>query len=433
MDLRLTVETPAGTTRDVLVELEPSTPIRALLEALALESGLRSQTVSVASCRRTGELLHGAAPVGGADLRDGDVLTLELSAADAPTAAHARPPDGSDDEAIGDLVVVGGSLMGTRVALAPGAYVVGRGPGADVVLSDASLSRRHLRVVVGDDGVEVGDLGSSNGTFLDGVALTEPRALRAGDTLEAGRTLLAFEPRDGEAAREPAARDGVVAFNRPPRIVAGRDLPRVSVPAPPSRREARGLPLGAALVPLVIAGVLYAVTKSPVMLVLGAMTPAMALHTWWDSRRRDRRAEGEAQAGFERRLEEAEATVSEERAREARQLREAALRRRRAPRPRAPSLSPRCGSAARATRTSSCCASASPTSARGSRPRSGAAATRRCRRPPRRGSGRTRCCPRCRSPRRPPVSRWWAGPRTSRRSGAGWRSRSPPCTARPTS
>jgi hypothetical protein len=41
VDLRLTVEPPGLPARDVLVELDPGTPVRALLEALALESGLR--------------------------------------------------------------------------------------------------------------------------------------------------------------------------------------------------------------------------------------------------------------------------------------------------------------------------------------------------------------------------------------------------------
>jgi S-DNA-T family DNA segregation ATPase FtsK/SpoIIIE len=267
--------------------------------------------------------MYGGRPVGDLDLRDGDVVALEL-AGEGATASHGRPGDAADDEAVADLVVLGGSLSGTRVALAPGAYVVGRGPGADVVLADASLSRRHLRVVVGDEGIEVGDLGSSNGTFVDGVALTEPRSLRAGETLEAGRTLLAFEPRDGDGTRQVAARDGVVAFNRPPRIMRGKDFAGISVPAPPARREARRLPLGAALIPLAVASLMYVVTKSPVMLVLGVMTPAMAMYSWWDSRRRDRHVEGHAQATFDRRVDEAEAAVAAARAREAQHLREAA-------------------------------------------------------------------------------------------------------------
>jgi len=267
---------------------------------------MRSQTVSAGTCRRTGELLHGNRPTGGVDLRHGDVVALEAATPDAATAAHAFAADDEEDEAIADLVVVGGTLMGTRVSLTPGAYVLGRGPGADVVLEDASLSRRHLRVVVGHDGVEVGDLGSSNGTFLDGVALAKPRRLFPGDRLEAGRTLLTVEARDGKQRSGTTTRNGVVPFNRPPRIVRRAEPPRIALPAPPSAREPRSVPIAASLIPLVIAGVMYALTKSPAMLMLGAMTPAMAMYSWWESKRREERSEARTRETFARRLDEAE-------------------------------------------------------------------------------------------------------------------------------
>jgi S-DNA-T family DNA segregation ATPase FtsK/SpoIIIE len=260
--------------------------------------------VSAGSGRRTGELLHGSQPVGGIDLRHGDVVALETAGPDSATAAHDLGPD-ADDEAVADLVVVGGMLMGTRVALAPGSYVVGRGPGADVVLGDASLSRRHLRVVVGHDGVEVGDLGSSNGTFLDGVALAAPRRLARGETLEAGRTLLAIEPREDGAAGA-TSRNGVVPFNRPPRIVRRPDAGPIAVPAPPAGRTPRSLPIGASLIPVATAALMYALTNSPAMLMIGAMTPAMALYSWWEAKRTDDRSVARARKVFERRLDAAE-------------------------------------------------------------------------------------------------------------------------------
>ena len=66
------------------------------------------------------------------------------------------------------LVVVGGQDSGKAFELAPGEYVVGRSTGADVLLLDESVSRRHALMTVTDDGVTVLDLGSHNGTHVNG-------------------------------------------------------------------------------------------------------------------------------------------------------------------------------------------------------------------------------------------------------------------------
>jgi DNA-binding winged helix-turn-helix (wHTH) protein len=65
-----------------------------------------------------------------------------------------------------------------RFALAPGETIVGRDPGAAISIPDQSVSRRHAVVRVSDDGVTVEDLGSKNGTFVQGerVRATYPLA-----------------------------------------------------------------------------------------------------------------------------------------------------------------------------------------------------------------------------------------------------------------
>jgi len=49
--------------------------------------------------------------------------------------------------------------------------IVGREDGADVVIDNPSVSRRHAEIRLGDDGWEVQDLGSSNGTFIRGTKI----------------------------------------------------------------------------------------------------------------------------------------------------------------------------------------------------------------------------------------------------------------------
>src|SRR5712692_5024358 len=60
------------------------------------------------------------------------------------------------------------------IELQPGrALVVGRAVTSDVPIYDPTISRRHAEVALSDRGVKVKDLGSSNGTFLNGARVTE--------------------------------------------------------------------------------------------------------------------------------------------------------------------------------------------------------------------------------------------------------------------
>ena len=78
-------------------------------------------------------------------------------------------------------------LTAIRLPPGEGMLVLGRdGGAADVVLSHPSISRRHVLVQRAPDGCMVRDLGSTNGTFLDGRALTAPTPLRDGAVLEIG-------------------------------------------------------------------------------------------------------------------------------------------------------------------------------------------------------------------------------------------------------
>ncbi|MFP5219545.1 MAG: FHA domain-containing protein [Actinomycetes bacterium] len=103
-----------------------------------------------------------------------------------------------------ELAVVGGPASGLAVALPPGHTVVGRSDGADVVVADRLLSRTHVRFTVEDGGVVVADLGSSNGTLLHGKALRRPTAMRPGDVVEVGTSLLTVREPNAQADDVPA-------------------------------------------------------------------------------------------------------------------------------------------------------------------------------------------------------------------------------------
>ncbi|HUH00484.1 MAG TPA: sigma 54-interacting transcriptional regulator [Kofleriaceae bacterium] len=91
------------------------------------------------------------------------------------------------------LRVIAGPDIGLSIHLPPVGVVVGADPGADVVLRDPAVSGRHCTVAPGDEGFDVRDLGSRNGTLLDGVAITQAR-VPVGAVLRLGRSLVQLMP-----------------------------------------------------------------------------------------------------------------------------------------------------------------------------------------------------------------------------------------------
>jgi pSer/pThr/pTyr-binding forkhead associated (FHA) protein len=95
-----------------------------------------------------------------------------------------------------------GRRSGTRVVVVrsdsqPGldfrvddAAVVGRSPEADVVLQDPYASEFHLRLTVRDGGLVLADLGSTNGTYVNGRRVTSPLRLNRGDAVQVGKTVM---------------------------------------------------------------------------------------------------------------------------------------------------------------------------------------------------------------------------------------------------
>jgi serine/threonine protein kinase len=78
---------------------------------------------------------------------------------------------------------------GTSVehALPPGNYTLGQGEDCPVRLSDPSTSRHHARLTIAEDGfMLLEDLGSTNGTFVDGVPVTAPHPVRPSQTITLG-------------------------------------------------------------------------------------------------------------------------------------------------------------------------------------------------------------------------------------------------------
>jgi len=83
---------------------------------------------------------------------------------------------------------------GEEHAIDSGALLLGREGENDLALvRDEFTSSRHARIEPRRDGVWVEDIGSTNGTFVNGIRLTAPRKLSPGDVIRVGETDLRFE------------------------------------------------------------------------------------------------------------------------------------------------------------------------------------------------------------------------------------------------
>lgn len=85
-----------------------------------------------------------------------------------------------------------GLRAGSAYDLSEGA-VLGRGDGADIRLEDAFASTRHARLVPQGDVIVLEDLGSTNGTYLNGEPLRGPQPLHVGDQIKIGDSEFTFE------------------------------------------------------------------------------------------------------------------------------------------------------------------------------------------------------------------------------------------------
>ena len=286
MRLTLTVVRPAAAGADpaaVEVEVDAADGSTAgqLVEALtALADGTSPTPMAlfVGGRRLPDDDLVGRPP-----LVDGAAVTLR-PAGDAPTGkpepgAGGPPPvlHARSRRAPVVLTLVHGPDAGRSVDLHPGTHTIGRSPDADIVVDDDRLSRVHAELTVTTDGVWVRDLGSTNGTRLDGVLLEgTPSRARAGASVTLGGSVLELGPSRGAPAVLERHPDGTTAVNR--RARPSREPPPVSIalPTPPDPPRGMRVPWVAALVPIPVAAVM-AVLFGPMMLAFAVMGPVVML------------------------------------------------------------------------------------------------------------------------------------------------------------
>ncbi|MGW5675504.1 FHA domain-containing protein [Streptomyces sp. NPDC003860] len=210
MQIRLTVLAPRGGqavagpasgTRacDVLVTAPAGTALAAVASGLASAAAGPEAGGSVVLYAGAERLDLQRRTLGEPPLVDGAVLSLGQPGPEGPTEADPST----------QLHVVAGPDAGGVHLLHGGRVSVGRSADADVPLDDPDVSRLHCEVTVDEDGlVTVADLGSTNGTTLDGRPVgARPVALPPGALLRLGESTLRLSPADRTTAL-PTAADG---------------------------------------------------------------------------------------------------------------------------------------------------------------------------------------------------------------------------------
>lgn len=121
---------------------------------------------------RVPETARGAAPARG---------KAGKSKAKAPTKRRGSPTH---------LIVIEGDNTGARAELSEAPLLIGRGSDAAIKLDDDYVSTRHARVAASGDEWFVEDLGSTNGTYVGSVRITQPTTIGLGVQVRIGKTIL---------------------------------------------------------------------------------------------------------------------------------------------------------------------------------------------------------------------------------------------------
>ena len=146
--------------------------------------------------RYVGEELSAVPPPSRPPLTTPADIVAQMGAAPAPSSSsEATVLSGPGFGGLGTrLVAVSGPYTGQSFPLTHAAATIGRAVERDIALpADTSVSRSHARVTYADGRHFIADDGSSNGTFVNGGRVSDPRLLSSGDTIQLADTAFRYE------------------------------------------------------------------------------------------------------------------------------------------------------------------------------------------------------------------------------------------------
>lgn len=178
------------------------------------------------------------------------------------------------------FIVRTGPNPGAVFDLVGDVIMVGRDVSNDIVIADAEISRQHTRLTRTPDGYLLEDLGSTNGTYVNGERLMAPRLMTPGDLVGFGGTVtMTFDAPSPEAAATVAS--PVVAASPPAQQPTPQPMPHAQpapavTPAPAVSAQPQPAVSRRSRLPLAIAG-----GGCLVLVVICALVLNYMPQSWW--------------------------------------------------------------------------------------------------------------------------------------------------------
>jgi S-DNA-T family DNA segregation ATPase FtsK/SpoIIIE len=213
------------------------------------------------------------------------------------TVLHPAWTPPRDAQAGWRIEVVAGPDAGATFPLSTTPVTVGREGDATFTVDDPYLSGRHFQAWLSNDGPVIEDLRSTNGTLVGGAPITSTALLAPGQRFAAGSSV--FSLRYHQAGAPTVG--GTVHFTRtpfrPPKI-SEREVDSLNVPSFEKRKRRFGL--ATALGPLAGSVMFAIVSGNPMYLWIAALSPVIAIWTFFEDRRTGRKDRVTDTADFRR-------------------------------------------------------------------------------------------------------------------------------------
>lgn len=232
------------------------------------------------------------------------VETVRVSEVDSADVLHY--------ERLAVATIIEGPNDGTSFDVVAGRNLIGRGRGCRIRLHDNAVSRTHAMFDVTSvlqgfhqtpaTRVVITDLNSGNGVYVDD-ELVETAELGEGHVMTIGETKLSIT----RVAQPPLLEDApphapVIEFDRSPRVEVRFAPRKIAAPVPPARGEPQKFPILAMAAPLLMGGVMYAVTQSVLSIVFVALSPIIMVGNYIDTRVTNKRKKKESAKQFDEAL-----------------------------------------------------------------------------------------------------------------------------------
>lgn len=313
MKLKMTLWRANGPAVDIVVTTDASAPVGDVARAIAASDPYRQlgaaetngvQTLMVGNPHGAREVISPVMALGESNLASGSSITV--------TDEQLRSPRSPGDGHLTTITVVEGPDKGKNFELGPGSRMAGRDPSVDILLSDPLVSKLHARFDVSPGNLRVVDLNSANGVVLDDSQVTRAD-LTDGQRILLGDTVL-------QVSIAASARDtsppGPLDFTRSPRVERRYPGEEFIAPEMPSQQESQSFPWLAMIAPILMGGVMFAVTGSILSIVFVALSPVLLASNYVSNRANRKRKFRLATAAFRTRIAALDERLGTELARE---------------------------------------------------------------------------------------------------------------------